>query len=69
MNSFAEGRYDITNVPGAQIQADYEEKRTDAWSQIEDLNITKRIISTCAFDFLLLLLYLLFLTTSETRAS
>jgi amphiphysin len=69
MNSFAEGRYDITNVPGAQIQADYEEKRTDAWSQIEDLNITKRIISTCAFDFLLLLLYLPFLTTSETRAS
>ncbi|KAJ8593582.1 BAR-domain-containing protein [Rhizopogon salebrosus TDB-379] len=46
MNSFAEGRYDVTNVPGAQIQADYEEKRTDAWSQIEDLNITKRIIST-----------------------
>ncbi|KAG0699734.1 hypothetical protein DFH29DRAFT_935598 [Suillus ampliporus] len=46
MNSFAEGRYDITNVPGAQIEADYSEKRTDAWSQIEDLNITKRIIST-----------------------
>ncbi|KAG1908501.1 uncharacterized protein F5891DRAFT_1124269 [Suillus fuscotomentosus] len=37
MNSFAEGRYDVTNAPGAQIQADYEEKRTDAWSQIEDL--------------------------------
>ncbi|KAG2129767.1 hypothetical protein DEU56DRAFT_816613 [Suillus clintonianus] len=46
MNSFAEGRYDVTNVPGAQILADYEEKRTDAWSTIEDLNITKRIIST-----------------------
>ncbi|KAG1749628.1 uncharacterized protein EDB91DRAFT_754745 [Suillus paluster] len=46
MNSFAEGRYDVTNVPGAQILADYEEKRTDAWRQIEDLNITKRIIST-----------------------
>jgi hypothetical protein len=51
MNSFAEGRYDVTNVPGAQIQADYEEKRTDAWSQIEDLNITKRIISTCTLKF------------------
>ncbi|KAG1865509.1 hypothetical protein DFJ58DRAFT_771381 [Suillus subalutaceus] len=49
MNSFAEGRYDVTNAPGAQIQADYEEKRTDAWSQIEDLNITKRIISTSKF--------------------
>jgi len=50
MSSFAEGRYDTTNVPGAQIQADYEEKRTDAWSQIEDLNITKRIISTCTLN-------------------
>ncbi|KAG1769593.1 hypothetical protein EDD22DRAFT_977459 [Suillus occidentalis] len=49
MNSFAEGRYDVTNASGAQIQADYEEKRTDAWSQIEDLNITKRIISTSKF--------------------
>jgi hypothetical protein len=50
MNSFAEGRYDVTNAPGAQIEADYEEKRTDAWSQIEDLNITKRIISTCTLS-------------------
>ncbi|KAH7883953.1 hypothetical protein F5I97DRAFT_1938590 [Phlebopus sp. FC_14] len=46
MNAFAEGRYDVTNCPGSQIQADYENNRTDAWSQIEDLNITKRIIST-----------------------
>ncbi|KAH7921962.1 BAR-domain-containing protein [Leucogyrophana mollusca] len=46
LNSFAEGRYDVTNVPGSQIQSDYEEKRTDAWSQIEDMNITKRMIST-----------------------
>jgi amphiphysin len=50
MNSFAEGRYDVTNVPGSQIEADYDEKRTDAWSQIEDLNITKRIISTCTLN-------------------
>ncbi|EGN92669.1 hypothetical protein SERLA73DRAFT_116945 [Serpula lacrymans var. lacrymans S7.3] len=49
MHGFAEGRYDVTNVPGAQILADYEEHRTDAWSQIEDLNITKRIISTSKF--------------------
>ena len=46
INSFAEGRYDVTNVPGAQISDDYEQKRTDAWSTIEDMNITKRILST-----------------------
>ncbi|KAF8550314.1 BAR-domain-containing protein [Imleria badia] len=46
MNSFAEGRYNVTNVPASQIQSDYENKRTDAWSQIEDLGITKRILST-----------------------
>ncbi|KAF7310468.1 Bar adaptor protein [Mycena chlorophos] len=47
MNSFAdETKYDVSAVPGSQIEADYEEKRTDAWSQIEDMNITKRIIST-----------------------
>ncbi|KAK7064740.1 Bar adaptor protein [Favolaschia claudopus] len=47
MNSFAEeNKYDVTNVPGSQIASDYEGKRTDAWSTIEDLNITKRIIST-----------------------
>jgi amphiphysin len=50
MNSFAEeAKYDISNVPGNQIASDYEEKRTDAWSTIEGLNITKRIISTCKF--------------------
>ncbi|KAF8640588.1 hypothetical protein AX17_000250 [Amanita inopinata Kibby_2008] len=46
MNSFAkEGKYDITNVPGSQIVQEYEEKRTDAWQQIENLNIAKRLIS------------------------
>ncbi|KAJ7071357.1 hypothetical protein C8F01DRAFT_429865 [Mycena amicta] len=46
MNTFAEeNKWDISNVQGSQIAADYEEKRTDAWSVIEDLNITKRIIS------------------------
>jgi amphiphysin len=49
LNSFAEGRYNVTNCPGSQIQADYENNRTDAWSQIEDLNITKRMISTTKF--------------------
>ena len=48
LNSFAEeNKYDVTNVPGSQIQSDYENKRTDAWSQIEDLQIVKRIISVC----------------------
>ncbi|KAJ7480092.1 BAR-domain-containing protein [Mycena galericulata] len=46
MNGFAEeAKYDISNVPGSQIAQDYEDKRTDAWSKIEELNITQRIIS------------------------
>ena len=46
MNSFAEeAKYDVTNVPGNQIQADYEGKRTDAWERIENLSIIKRIVS------------------------
>jgi amphiphysin len=46
MNSFAdESKYDISNVPGAQITQEYESKRTDAWSVIENLGIIKRIIS------------------------
>jgi amphiphysin len=47
MQQFSEGKFDVTNASGAQIVADYEEKRTDAWQQIENLNITKRMISTC----------------------
>ncbi|KAG6854077.1 hypothetical protein C0991_010824 [Blastosporella zonata] len=46
MNAFADDtKYDITNVPGAQIQQDYENKRTDAWEVIENLSIIKRIVS------------------------
>ncbi|KAK0456797.1 hypothetical protein EV421DRAFT_1895995 [Armillaria borealis] len=46
MNTFAEtAKYDISNVPGQQICDEYEQNRTDAWSQIEELGITKRIIS------------------------
>jgi len=46
VNGFAEeNKYDVSNTPGSQIVNDYEEKRTDAWSRIEDLNIVKRIIS------------------------
>ncbi|KAL0581405.1 BAR adaptor protein Hob1 [Marasmius crinis-equi] len=47
MNAFSENtKYDISNIPGNQIMSNYEESRTDAWSQIEELNVTKRIIST-----------------------
>ncbi|KAK2461738.1 hypothetical protein APHAL10511_006201 [Amanita phalloides] len=46
MNNFVEeAKYEITNTPGSQIASDYEENRTDAWSQIESMNITKRLIS------------------------
>lgn len=45
INTFAEGKYDI-QIPIAQITDDYENKRTDAWQRIEDMNITKRIVST-----------------------
>ena len=51
MNSFAdETKYDISNVPAAQIAQEYEEKRTDAWSVIENLAIVKRIVSVCKFN-------------------
>lgn len=49
MNSFAEGRYNVSNGPASQIQSDYENKRTDAWGQIEDLGILKRFVSTCTW--------------------
>ncbi|KAJ7596831.1 hypothetical protein C8J56DRAFT_850516 [Mycena floridula] len=46
MNAFAEdAKFDISSIPGAQIAATYEEQRTDAWNDIENLHITKRIIS------------------------
>lgn len=48
LNNFADGKYDVS-IPSNQIAEEYEEKRTDAWSQIEEMNITKRILSTCKF--------------------
>jgi amphiphysin len=48
LQAFAEGKYDITNVPGAQITADYENKRSDAWERIEALGVTSRMVSTGA---------------------
>lgn len=48
MTAYAEeNAYDISDITGPQIQYDYEQNRTDAWSQIEELGITKRIISVC----------------------
>lgn len=47
MNEFAESRqYSVSGITGAQITSDYEASRTDAWEQIEGLNITKRFAST-----------------------
>lgn len=47
LNAFVEnGKFDVT-VPANQIVPEYEAKRTDAWARIEELNITKRMISTC----------------------
>ncbi|KAI0079044.1 BAR-domain-containing protein [Panus rudis PR-1116 ss-1] len=48
LSGFAEGRYDVS-ISAAEISAEYEEKRTDAWATIEELNITKRMISTSKF--------------------
>lgn len=47
MQSFSDGKFDVSSTPGAQIASDYETKRTDAWEKIENMTITKRIISTC----------------------
>ncbi|KAI5120227.1 hypothetical protein M0805_000041 [Coniferiporia weirii] len=45
IHGFAEGKYDV-QVTSSQIAEDYENKRTDAWEVIENMNITKRIVST-----------------------
>lgn len=46
LHSFAdEGKFDIANIPGAQIVADFEQNRTDAYQIIENFGIVKRIIS------------------------
>ncbi|EPS93434.1 hypothetical protein FOMPIDRAFT_1026541 [Fomitopsis schrenkii] len=45
LNGFAEGKYDVT-ITGNDIATDYETKRSDAWSKIEEMNITQRFIST-----------------------
>ena len=49
LNGFAENSKTDVSMPAAQVAEEYEAKRTDAWAQIEDLNITKRLISTCEY--------------------
>jgi amphiphysin len=46
--AFADGKFDVANVPGATIEEDYINKRSDAWEKIEEMNITSRILSTRA---------------------
>ena len=48
LSGFAEGKYDIS-VTGEQIAADYEARRSDAYARIEELNVTKRVGSTCEY--------------------
>ena len=49
ITSFSENSKIDVSVPTPQIGPDYEAKRTDAWVRIEELNITKRLISTCEY--------------------
>lgn len=46
LSTFAEGKYDVS-LSFNDIAADYEAKRPEALQQIEDMAITKRIVSTC----------------------
>jgi len=55
MHNFAdENKWDLSNVPGSQIAQEYEEKRTDAWVNIEELGIIKRIVSICKLEVVFL---------------
>lgn len=56
MHNFAdENKWDLSNVPGSQIAQEYEEKRTDAWANIEELGIIKRIVSICKLEVVFLI--------------
>lgn len=46
LSGFAEGKYDVS-LSFPDIASDFEAKRPDALQQIEDMAITKRIVSTC----------------------
>jgi len=46
LSTFAEGKYDVS-LSFHDVATDYEAKRPDALQQIEDMAITKRIVSTC----------------------
>jgi len=47
--TFAEGKYEV-GVSGAEITQSYESSRTDAWQEIEALQISKRVVSTGLSD-------------------
>ncbi|THG94135.1 hypothetical protein EW026_g7274 [Hermanssonia centrifuga] len=49
LNGFAEAAKFDVNVTHAQIIPDYEDRRTDAMARLEELNISKRMISTSKF--------------------
>lgn len=49
LSGFAEANQIDVSVPTSQVGVDYETKRTDAWARIEELNITKRLISACTY--------------------
>lgn len=49
LNSFAENAKIDVSIAHDQIVPDYEEKRTNAYAEIEELNITKRMVSTCMY--------------------
>ena len=46
LSEFAEGKYDVS-LSFSEIAADYEAKKPEAAQQIEDMAITKRLVSTC----------------------
>lgn len=48
LSAFADGKYEVS-VTGEQIALDYEAKRSDAYTRIEQLGITSRVGSTCTY--------------------
>ena len=47
LQGFTDGKFSVT-MSGAEIEAEYMEKRGDAVERVEALSITHRILSTCA---------------------
>ena len=51
IQGFAQENKFRPGASGSEIQADYENERTDAWQQIEAFHITKRVASTGMFAY------------------